>query len=177
MALKIVVALVVVLGVFIAYVSTRDPHFRYEKSWVIQSTPERIYPYLSSFEKGNEWSAYMKNDPTMKAQIAGPESQPGTRLNFGSDLSDPLGYLEFKALTPNEKVEMGLTMLKPFKADSNVEYILAPEGEATRFTWVMSGENGFIGKLITVLVNCEKLATAEWDPSVANLKQLVETQP
>ena len=52
MLLKISAALGVLILLFLAYVSTREGKFRYERSGLIAATPEDIYPYISNLKMG-----------------------------------------------------------------------------------------------------------------------------
>lgn len=175
MALKILGVVVLVLAGFLAYVSTRNGNFRYEKSALIKASPEAIYPYLSDLEKGNEWSPYTRKDPNMKKTIKGDGKSVGSSFEFDGNSDVGAGVIEIKELNPNHSVKLKLTMLKPFKAENDVEYVLVPEADGTRFSWIMSGDGGFLSKLITLLIDCEKMVTADWGKGFENLKQIVET--
>jgi len=63
MVKQILLGVVVVVAVFLAYVASRPDKFYYERSGVINAPPEKIYPYLSDFKLGHEWSPYEKMDP------------------------------------------------------------------------------------------------------------------
>jgi hypothetical protein len=78
-------------------------------------------------------------------------------------------------LVPNEAVQIKLTMTKPFQAENLVDYRLAREGNATRFTWAMSGDGGFLGKLMATLIDCEAMVTKDFVVGIENLKTVVES--
>jgi len=67
-------------------------------------------------------------------------------------------------------------MTQPVFADNVIDYTLTPEGSGTRFTWAMSGHIPFLGKLINLLIDCEKMVTADFDTGIQNLKQLIESK-
>ncbi len=165
-----------VLVSFLAYVSTREGKFRYERSGVIAASPEDIYPYLFDLRKGAEWSPYEKADPTMKKTFSGPEAQVGSVLEFDSDKGAGAGRLEVLKAVPNELVEIKLTMTKPIRADNVVEYRLTPEADGTRFTWSMAGDGGFIGKLMNVFIDCEEMVAGQFSEGIDNLKALIEAK-
>lgn len=169
----IVLALVIV---FFIFVSTREGKFRYEKSGLIKASPDKIFPYLSDFKKGKEWSPYEKVDPNMKHNFIGPDAQVGSVMEFDGNSNAGAGRLEILKIVPNELVKIRLIMTKPFKADHIVEYRLNPEAEGTRFTWMMSGDGGFMGKFLNVFVDCEKMVTGQFEDGIANLKNVVESQ-
>ncbi|HVK61176.1 MAG TPA: SRPBCC family protein [Bdellovibrionales bacterium] len=174
MFLKVGAALVVVIGLFLIFVSTREGKFRYERSGVIAASPEQIFPYISDFKKGAEWSPYEKVDPAMKKTFSGPEAAVGSVMEFDGNADAGSGKLEILKIVPNELVEIRLTMLKPIHADNIVEYRLTPEASGTKFTWAMHGDGGFFGKLINVFIDCEKMVAGQFSEGIANLKAVVE---
>jgi uncharacterized protein YndB with AHSA1/START domain len=173
---KIAIVLVIIIVAFLGYVSTRNPHFRYERSGVINAPAEKIFPYISDFKLGALWSPYEKTDPNMKRTFSGPEAQAGSVMEFDGNSDVGSGKLEMLKVVPNESVEIKLTMLKPFYGENMIKYVLTPEGEGTRFTWIMSGNGGFMGKLMSVLIDCEKMIGGQFEQGIASLKAVVEAQ-
>jgi len=153
---KILIGVLVLLVVFLAYVSSKDGHFRYERSGVISASPEKIFPLISSFEACKAWNPYDQKDPNMKRSIKGIDGQVGSVLEFDGNQESGSGSLEIMKIVPNQSMELTLRMVKPFKAENKVEYKLTPEGAGTRFSWTMSGDGGFMGKLVSTLIDCEK---------------------
>ncbi len=173
---KIGLGLVVVLVLFLGYVSTRDGNFRYERSGVINAPAEKIFPYLVSFKMGSQWSPYEKVDPNMKHVFSGPEGQAGSVLEFDGNRDAGSGKLEILKVIPNQLVQIQLTMIKPFHGENFIEYKLTPEGTGTRFSWSMSGNGGFLGKLMATFIDCEKMIAGQFTTGINNLKTLVEAQ-
>lgn len=175
--IKIVALGVLVLVVaFVAYVSTRESKFLYERSGVINAPIEKIFPYISNFKMGALWSPYEQVDPNMKKVFTGPDGQVGSMMEFDGNRDAGSGKLEMLKITPNEFVEIKLTMIKPIAAENIVHYKLTREGIGTRFSWSMSGDSGFLGKLVNVFIDCEKMIGDQMNKGIANLKTLVENQ-
>lgn len=160
----------------IAFIQTRPDHFRYERSGVIQAPPDAIFPYLSNFKLGMEWSPYEKKDPNMKRSFSGPTEGVGQIEDFDGNNEAGSGRLEMLKVTPNQSAQVRLTMTKPVAADNLIDYTLTPEGTGTRFSWAMSGDINFFGKIINLLIDCEKMVTADFDVGIQNLKKVVESK-
>ena len=176
MITKIFASLLIALIGFFSYVSTRNAEFRYEKSGVIQATPDKIFSYISNFQLGSQWNPYAQKDPNMKVNFTGTLGQVGSVMNFDGNNEAGSGSLEILKMTPNESVDIKLIMTKPLKAENLIHYQLTPEGSGTRFSWSMSGNGGYIGKLITLFIDCEKMVTQDFEKGIANLKTLIEAQ-
>ncbi len=176
MAKRIFLGILLLLLVFLAFVSTRESKFHYERTGLINAPPEKIFPYISNFKMGGLWSPYEKIDPNMKKQFSGPDAQVGSVMQFDGNSEAGSGQLEILRIVPYAFVEIKLTMTKPMHAENIVQYKLTPEGSATRFTWSMSGDGGFFTKLISVFIDCEKMVGDQFNTGIANLKTVVEAQ-
>lgn len=176
MILKILTGIAVIISVFLLYVSTRNGEFRYERSGVIKAPPEKIFSYISQFRLGGLWSPYEKKDPNMKKTYVGQEGEVGSEMIFDGNSEAGSGKLTITNIVPNEKVEILLTMTKPLPAENKIEYTLTPESDGTRFTWTMSGDGGFLGKLVTLFIDCEKMVADDFLTGIENLRNLVENE-
>lgn len=174
MVSKIIVGLVVAIAIFLGYVSTRDGKFRYERSGVINASADKIFPYISQFKLGSQWSPYEKGIEMPKS-YGGTEGQVGSWMEFGPSKSGS-GRLEILELVPNQQVKIRLHMTAPFEANNIVIYTLTPEEGSTRFVWMMEGDGGFMGKLMTTIIDCEKMVAGQFTEGIQNLKVLVESQ-
>lgn len=171
---KILLSVVVVLVVFLSYVSTRESKFNYERSEVINAPAEKIFPYLSNFKLGSQWSPYEKIDPNMKKSYSGTDGAVGSVMEFDGNNKAGSGKIEILSIVPNQRVDLKLTMTKPFKAENHIVYRLTPDAKGTRFTWSMDGDGGFLGKLISVFIDCEKMVGDQFGAGIENLKGVVE---
>ena len=175
--MKILIALLIVLIGFLGYVSTRPSEFHYERSGVINAPADQIFAYISNFKLGEQWNPYDQKDSQMKRVFSGSDGQVGSTLEFEGNREAGAGKLEITKVVPNQSVEMKLTMTKPFHAENLIVYTLIPEASGgTRFSWSMSGDGGFMGKLISVFINCEKMVTDDFVKGIANLKVLMEAK-
>ena len=161
---------------FLGFVSSRNGAFHYERSGLINAPADRIFPYLRSFVLCREWSPFEKKEMELKYRMSGTDGEVGAVEEFEGNRDAGAGKLELLRVEPNSLAQFRLTMTKPFGAENLIEYRLTPEGTGTRFTWVMSGDSGFIGKLMTLVIDCEKMMAGRFDEGIANLKQVVEAK-
>lgn len=173
---KVSLSLLGVLILFLGYVSTREGNFYYERSGIINAPAEKIFPYISNLKRGQEWSPYESKDLNMKKTFSGPDGQVGSVLEFAGNSESGSGKLEITKVIPNQEVEIRLTMTKPFSAENKIQYRLTPEGRGTRFSWGMSGDGGFLGKLLNVFIDCEAMVAKDFEKGIENLKKLIEPQ-
>ncbi len=106
-----------------------------------------------------------------------PNRRELTCCRTASTQSVGAGSLELLKVETNKSAEIRLHMTRPMTADNLIVYTLTPEAEGTRFTWSMSGDGGFLGKLVSVFIDCEKMVAGQFEQGISNLKNLVESKP
>ena len=170
MLLKISLTLLAMLVIFLIFVAIRPNHFDYKVTEQINAPVEKVFPYLSDFRMGVQWSPFEKEDPEMKKEFIGGTNVVGAKYNFEGKKNPSSGTLEILKIVPNERVEFRLTMNSPIKTDNFVVYEIKPKDGGSEFTWSMSGENTFVTKLMSVFFDCRDM----FREGIKNLKVLVE---
>ena len=173
---KVLISLAVFIVTFGVLVSSRPDTFTVSRSGVILAPPGKIYPYLSNFKLGEQWSPFDSPDMKLKKTFSGNDGEVGSSMKFEGDMSTGSGELTFLKLVPNELVYINLHMTSPMDAQNLVEYSLLPESGGTKFTWTMSGKNNFIAKMFSLFMDCEKMIGPEFEKGIANLKRVAEAQ-
>lgn len=174
MLIYILSGIVIVLGLFLAYASMKPKEFHFERSGVINASPEKIFPYISQLKLCGMWSTYEMRDPTMKKSYSGTDGAPGATMTFDGKSSSGTGRIEIISVKPNELAEFRLVMTKPFACDNIIRYSLKKENNGTRFTWSMDGENKFINKIMITLIDCDKMLDKDMNEGINNLKKITE---
>ncbi|MES2526635.1 MAG: SRPBCC family protein [Bdellovibrionota bacterium] len=165
---KIALSVSGVLVVFLLYVSTRESKFDYSVTRQMKAPVETVFPYLSQIRLGSEWSPFEKADPNMK------KDYDGNRLMFEGNREVGAGSVEITKVVPNQQVDLILKMTEPFKAENQIYYTVKPVDGGTQFTWRMTGDGGFIMKLMSIFMDCEKMITDQFNKGMDNLQQIVE---
>ncbi len=173
--IKIVAIVIIVLVAgALGYAATKPDSFRYERSISIKAPPETIYAILNDLHKGALWSPFEKLDPDMKRTFSGSDKGVGSIYEWDGNSKAGAGRMEIVESVPSSKIVMTLDFLKPFKAHNKAEFTLAAQGENTEVTWAMYGPNPYIGKVMSMVFDCEKMVTREFETGLANLKSLAE---
>lgn len=173
---KIALSFMIPLIVFLGYVATREGKFHYERSGFIKASPQEIYPYISNLKLGSQWSPFEKKDLTMKKTYAGVDGAPGSSMDFEGNSDVGAGRIEIVSLDPNKSAELKLKMTKPFVAENKIIYKIIPLENGSVFTWAMEGDGGFMGKLMSTFIDCEKMIGDEFSAGIKNLKTLIEAK-
>lgn len=65
-------------------------------------------------------------------------------------------------------------MEKPIAARNLVTFTFEPKGDETEVTWAMNGKTPFIGKILHVVFNMEKMVGKDFELGLARLKAAAE---
>jgi carbon monoxide dehydrogenase subunit G len=171
--LVVIITLAVVLAGFLAFVASRPGAFRIERSAVIKARPETIFGFIDDFHHWAAWSPWEKIDPAMSRTYEGPASGVGAIYGWTSAKAGH-GRMEVLEAPRPSKVLIKLDFLKPFEAHNRAIFDLVPEGDSTRVTWAMEGEQPFMGKLMSLVFNMEKAVGPDFEKGLAALKTAAE---
>ncbi len=169
-AIVIVVLVVIVLVV----AATRPNDFRVERSATIAAPPEEVYAMIADFHQWPAWSPYEKLDPAMKKTFSGATSGEGAVYEWEGNSQAGSGRIEIiEAQAPNQ-LTMTLNMIKPFNCHNEVVFTIARQGESKNVTWAMQGQQPFIGKVMSLFMNMDKMVGGQFEEGLANLKAVTE---
>ena len=170
------IALVALLAiaVLLIYAATQPDTLSVQRSASIKAPAEKIHPLIDDLQRFNTWNPFDKKDPNIKGSYSGPNKGPGAGYDFEGNKEVGKGRIKIVASTAPNKVTMQLDMLEPIEGHNTVEFTLVPRGDTTEVTWAMRGKSPFIGKLMGVFINMDKMIGGEFETGLANLKTLAE---
>lgn len=162
----------VIAGVLL-YAATLPSQFYYESREFIRATPEQIFPWLVDVKRAEEWSPWKKVDATMQSTFSATTSGIGAYQQWEAKKMGN-GRATIVNVVPNRDVEVRLDMYTPMESTSTAHYLLAPKDGGTEIAWTIEGKQNYIGKLFTLVFNCEKMMKKTFADGLATLKQKVE---
>ncbi len=165
--LLIVAAAIVAI---LLYAATKPSTFSISRSASIEAPPSRIFPFVNDLADHPKWSPFAR-DPKMNNRVGNPSSGTGARVDFDGSCAGSLSITDSR---PGSKVAMRLQMTKPMKCDNRIEFSFVPQGNSTHVTWAMSGPQPYLGKLMSVFINCDKMVGKQFEEGLADLKKLSE---
>jgi hypothetical protein len=168
------IALAAVVVALLAYAARKPDVFRIERSTTINASAERIYPLIADLRQMNTWNPFVEPDPNIRIAYLGPEAGRGAAHTWSGNRNVGEGSIEITDAVPNSRVDMRLSMLKPMKADNAGSFTLVPNGSTTTVMWAMSGQQPFIGKLMSTFIDCERMVGGQFDKGLASLKSIAE---
>jgi hypothetical protein len=174
------VSLAAIVAVVLADATTQPDRFEVQRSTRIKATADKIFPLISNLQAFNTWNPFDRRDPDIQGTYSGPVSGKGASYGFESSKVGT-GRIEILDTASPASVTMRLTMIKPIAADNRVTFTLEPQGDATqvttrvtKVTWATEGGIPFVGKIIHLVFNIDKMVGNDFEAGLADLKSLAE---
>jgi hypothetical protein len=179
--MKIVIgiaAVVLVLIVGILGLAAMKPDIMFvSRSAVIDAPPEVVYGYLAELRKWEKWSPWDERDPDLVRTYSGAASGLGAVYEWAGNRDVGKGRMAIIYAAEPSRLNIQLDFIEPFASTFETQFGVLPEGEGSRVTWTMHGENSFLSKLMSVFMDMESMIGKDFERGLGQLKQVVETQP
>jgi hypothetical protein len=170
---KILIAIGVPPLVLALIIMVQPTDFRVSRSAVVSGPPELVFEHVNDLQKWQLWSPWAEMDPN--AKIAFTEKVAGKDAAFTWSGNNEIGEgtLTITDSRPSELVQYRLEFRKPFVGTSNAKFELKPEADKTHVTWIMEGKNDFIGKAVSLVMDCDKEVGGQFEEGLKNLDKVV----
>lgn len=173
--LNIIFAVIFVgIATLLCYAATKPNTFRITRKIVINAAPEKIFPLIDTLGNWAGWSPWEKLDPNMQKRFSGPAGGKGAIYEWEGNNKVGAGRMEIVESVPSSKIVIKLDFLKPFVGHNLAEFELVPQGNGTEISWSMYGPQRFLMKVMGVLMNCDKMVSAQFDQGLSQMKRLAE---
>ena len=166
--------LVVLAIAAVLLLALRQPDtYRVQRSTLVAAPAERIFPLIADLRQMNSWNPFVQRDPQIKGSYSGPGAGPGATYVFEGKQAGS-GTLRVTDTAVPTRVAMKLDMGAPMAAHNDILFTLEPEGGATRVSWTMQGHSPFLGKVMGVVFNVDKMVGGAFEEGLAALKLRAE---
>ena len=174
---KILIVLVGIVAALAVVVALQPADFRVTRSATISAPPAVVFAQVNDLHKFQDWSPWAKLDPAAKSDFQGPPAGTGAAFSWAGNMEVGEGTMTITESRPAELVRFKLDFKKPMAGTSTAEFTFKPEGGATLVTWSMEGKNGFAGKAVSLVMDCDKMVGGQFEKGLADLKKIAEAAP
>ena len=171
-----IAVLAVIVLVFAGVIAMQPADFRVTRSATIAAPPEAVFVHVNDFHNWEAWSPWAKLDPQAAMTYEGPTSGPGTIVRWDGNDDVGAGSMTIQDSSPNQRIQIGLEFLRPFESTATTEFTFEPDGKQTVVSWSMFGRNNFIGKTISLFMDCDAMIGGDFETGLASLKSIVEAE-
>ena len=170
--LAVVAALVVI--VLIA-ASTRPDTFRIERQTTINATADKPFALIQDFHRWAEWSPWEQIDPDLKRAYSGTSSGTGAIYEWTGTPKVGSGRMEILETNAPSRIIIKLDFIAPFEAHNTADFALESSGGVTRVTWAMYGPQPFMNKVMSLVMNMDKIVGPDFEKGLSAMKRIAES--
>jgi hypothetical protein len=173
--LKFVVVVLMIMVCLTGFVALRPSHFEVTRSTTIAAPPAAVFAQVDDLHKWGAWDPWAKLDPNSKTTFEGPEAGKGAKMSWDGNDKVGAGTITIVDDKSPESITLLLAFKRPMEAVADTLFTFTPvEDGKTKVTWKMSGENGFVGKAMSLIWDTEKMVGPEFEKGLADMKKVVE---
>jgi uncharacterized protein YndB with AHSA1/START domain len=165
----IIGGVVAIVAVILVIAAARPAEFRVERSATLAASPAALFEQVNDHHKFTGWNPFMKLDPNVKTTFSGPESGVGAVCSWDGNSDIGAGSCTIIESKPGELVRSRMDWKRPMEGTGTVDFIFKPEGDKTVVTWAMYGKNNFMGKVVSVFLDCDKMCGPQFEKGLADL--------
>jgi uncharacterized protein YndB with AHSA1/START domain len=166
---KILIGLAAVIAIFLIVVATRPADFRVERSAALAASPAALFEHVNDHHKFAVWNPFLKLDPNVKNTYSGAASGVGAVCSWEGNSDVGAGSCTIIESKPGELVRCRMDWKRPMEGTATVDFTFKPEGDKTVVTWAMYGKNNFMGKIVSVFMDCDKICGPQFEKGLADL--------
>jgi hypothetical protein len=170
----IAIVLAIAIAIILIVAAIKPNAFSIQRATIVKAAPERIFPLINDFHQWGTWSPYENKDPAMKRSYSGAASGQGAVYAWEGNKNVGSGRMEILQATAPSKIVIKLDFFAPFEGHNTAEFTMLPQGDATNVTWLMHGPLPFMGKVMHVFINMDRMVGKDFEAGLINLKRLTE---
>jgi hypothetical protein len=167
--------LALALAGFLIYASRRPDTFRVARTTRVNAPAEAIFPLINDYRNWVQWSPYEHRDPALKRTFSGTASGRGASMPGRATRMSAPGV--WRSSIPRRTGSSSSST-----SSSRSRRTISPssrssrKGGATDVTWAMHGPVPFIGKIMHLIIDCDKMVGKDFAEGLASMKAAAERQ-
>jgi uncharacterized protein YndB with AHSA1/START domain len=171
---KILIGLVIVVVILAVVILLQPSHYHIERSATISAPPATVFAQVNDFHKWEAWSPWAKLDPAMKQNFEGAPAGNGASYSWAGNSQVGEGRMTITESHPSDLIKIKLEFIKPFPATDSTVFTFKPQGNQTAVTWTLDGDNNFVGKAFSLVMNMDKMVGGDFEKGLAQMKAVSE---
>lgn len=174
MGKKIAIGIALLLVAFLGFAAMQPDTFELKRSLSMAAPADKVFANINDFHKWEAWSPWAKIDPAMKATYTGTASGVGAVYDWTGNDEVGTGKMTITGSEAPGKIVIKPDFIAPFEAHNTTTFLIAKDGDKTKVDWIMTGNNNFMGKIIHVFMDMDKMVGPDFEKGLAQMKGVVE---
>ena len=171
---RILLGFAAVIAIVLIVAAFQPGEFQVQRSLAIAAPAQALFEQVNDHRKFVGWNPWGKIDPNVRNTFTGPATGVGSVCSWQGNRDVGAGRSTIIESRPGELVRLRMDWKEPLEGTSTVDFTFKPEGGKTVMTWHMYGPQNYVGKLMCLFMNVDKMVGGQFELGLANLKTLAE---
>lgn len=163
------------MALILAVAAFQPGEFHVQRSLAIAAPAGSLFEQVNDHRKFVLWNPWGKLDPNVKNTFSGPATGVGAVCSWQGNREVGAGSSTIIESKPGELVRLRMDWKEPMEGVGLMDFTFKPEGHTTVVTWQLRGTNNYIGKIMCLFMNMDKMVGGQFEQGLANLQALTET--
>ena len=173
---KILIGLMAIIALLFIYVAVQPSEYKISREVTISASAEQIFPMINNAQQTEKWMPWFQMDPELKMSYSGPESGVGSKASWTSKGEMGTGSSTIVESIPNQLVTYQLEYEEPFQMVQTAQISILPvNGRQHLVKWSVQGKNNFIGRLMCLFMDMDKMVGSSFEEGLNKLKSMTES--
>lgn len=169
---KVLIGVVAIIALFLLIAAFLSGEYRVERSTVVNTSPDVVYPLVAELEQWKNWSPWVEMEPAAKYTFTGEPGKAGSKWSWKGEIVGE-GSLQHDELVENKSIKSSLAFISPQPMTSVEEWSFEPTDGGTRVVWIDEGELGYpIGRYFGLFL--DDMLGKDFEKGLEKLKALAE---
>lgn len=146
-----------------------------KRTIIVEAKDSVVWEQISKWQNFENWSPWEKRDSNMVKKIEGIDGEVGAKYSWKSE-TEGNGSQTILLCKPMIYRESDLRF-EDWDMVSNTSMELKQVSGGVQVTWRMWGDNNFLGRVMSVFMNMEKMVGPDYEAGLKNLKAVCESKP
>lgn len=181
MLIKLFIGLAGALVLLLVLAAMRPAAYHVERQLEVAAPADRVFGVLDDLHRfagvlvlfGTPWE---QGDPAMQKTFEGPASGVGQSYAWNGNKEVGKGRMTIEESVPGQRVRIRFEFVEPMASTATHALTLAGTPNGSLVTWSMDGRHNFLGKVLSLFMDMDKMLGADIEKSLAQLKTVAERQ-
>jgi len=165
------IAILIAIPFIMATFITRDYHITREIT--IQQPKEIVFDYLKYLKNQDNYSVWVRMDPTMAKTFSGTDGLPGFTYAWEGNSKAGKGNQKIVSIKEGDSIDIAVNFIKPFEATAHTPFTTtAITAGETRVKWEAIGKSNYPMNFMNLFA--DKLMGGDMMKSLEMLKSILE---
>ena len=172
---NLALGLVALVGVLIGIGFLLPENAHVERTIIIKSKPETVFPLLNNLHEFNRWSPWSDLDPNMTTSFEGPTDGVGAKMSWSGNSAVGVGTQQIIESVPNQRVKASM-QFGGYDHPSTATFSLTPQGEGTKIVWAYDTSMGYdiVSRYFGLML--DRWVGADYERGLTVLARLAESE-